>query len=343
MATPLVINFGIYDGALEERRAPVQSGIETTAPRQAALIPPAAVGRVLERKVRRCGHKLARFCAVVGKQSGCSELGGFPKGGWTSNKAGGKKGKHCNNLLLQCKGSYRYQGGGGEAVGSALGAEREFALKTGVCFNCLKPNHRVWQCKAKRARSKCTHKHHTVLHGTYEAARCQEHQASTPITGITIGTFGCQTPVGEVQLMTAVAVVQGPKRKARVWIFLDIGLQASFVSPALVTVLSPVRVDCQQITVTGFSSAQKAEAKQMASFALIMETDDGAGLEKFSLCHSPQWSHSQKISRQTGTRTQNLVANAEHQSEELQNSAKKNKRTAGTLNKRCKTFKLMYK
>ena len=50
-----------------------------------------------------------------------------------------------------------------------------------------------------------------------------------------------------------------------------------------------------------------------------------AGLEKISLCHAPQWNHSQKISRQTGTRTQNLVAKAEHQSEELQNGAKKTK------------------
>ena len=58
---------------------------------------------------------------MVGKQSGCSELGGVTKGGWTSNKAGGKKGKHCNNSLLQCEGGY--QGGGAEAVGAALGAE----------------------------------------------------------------------------------------------------------------------------------------------------------------------------------------------------------------------------
>ena len=48
-----------------------------------------------------------------------------------------------------------------------------------------------------------------------------------------------------------------------------------------------------------------------------------AGLEKFSLCHSPHWIHSQKFSRQTWTRTQNLVAKAEHQREELQNGAKK--------------------
>ena len=55
---------------------------------------------------------------------------------------------------------------------------------------------------------------------------------------------------------------------------------------------------------------------------------EAAGLENFSLCHSPQWNHSQKISRQTGTRTQNLVAKAEHhgQSEELQNGAKKKTR-----------------
>ena len=51
-----------------------------------------------------------------------------------------------------------------------------------------------------------------------------------------------------------------------------------------------------------------------------------AGLEKNFLCHSPQWNHSQKISRQTGTRTQNLVAKAEHQSEQLQNGAKKKTR-----------------
>ena len=48
--------------------------------------------------------------------------------------------------------------------------------------------------------------------------------------------------------MTAVAVVKGPKRKARVRVFLDLGSQASFVSPALVTALNPMRVDCRKIT-----------------------------------------------------------------------------------------------
>ena len=55
----------------------------------------------------------------------------------------------------------------------------------------------------------------------------------------------------------------------------------------------------------------------------LLVRDFVPGLEKFSLCHSPQSNHSQKTSRQTGTRTQNLVAKAEHQSEELQNGAKK--------------------
>ena len=156
-----------------------------------------------------------------------------------------------------------------------LEQRREFALKRGICFNCLRPNHRVWQCRAKKACSKCTHKHHSVLHGTYEATRSQEQPASNPATGTTIGTFGCQTPVGGVQLMTAVAVVKGPERRARVRVFLDLGSQASFVSPALVAALNPVRVDSQLITVSGFGSAQKAEAKLLAQYALMLETDDG--------------------------------------------------------------------
>ena len=78
--------------------------------------------------------------------------------------------------------------------------------------------------------------------------------------------------------MTAVAVVKGPKRKARVRVVLDLGSQASFVSPALVTTLNLMQVDCQQITVAGFGSPQKAEAKQMAKYALVLETDDGGPL-----------------------------------------------------------------
>ena len=61
---------------------------------------------------------------------------------------------------------------------------------------------------------------------------------------------------------------------------------------------------------------------------------------KNSLCHSPQWNHSQKISLQTGTGTQNLVAKGEHQSKQLQNGAKKKKKKTREpvhLVKKCKT------
>ena len=66
----------------------------------------------------------------------------------------------------------------------------------------------------------------------------------------------------------------------------------------------------------------------------------GPGLEKFSLCYSPQWNHSKKISRQTGTRTQNLVAKAEHQSEELQNGAKKTRELQVHLEKDARHLNL---
>ena len=39
-------------------------------------------------------------------------------------------------------------------------------------------------------------------------------------------------------------------------------------------------------------------AKRGGCFSMLK-----TGLEKISLCHSPQWNHSQKISRHTGTRT----------------------------------------
>ena len=83
-----------------------------------------------------------------------------------------------------------------------------------------------------------------------------------------------RTPLGGVQLLTAVATVKAPKRKARVPVFLEHGPQASFVLNALVTALNPMRVDCQQLTVAGFGSTQRGEAKQMVRFALTLELDD---------------------------------------------------------------------
>ena len=79
--------------------------------------------------------------------------------------------------------------------------------------------------------------------------------------------------------MTAVVIVKGPKRIVRVRVFLDHGSQATFVLPALVTALNPMRIDCQQLTVAGFGSTQKAEVKQMARFALTLELDDSGEIK----------------------------------------------------------------
>ena len=49
--------------------------------------------------------------------------------------------------------------------------------------------------------------------------------------------------------------------------------------PALVTALNPVRVDCRKITVAGFGSAQEAEAKLTAKYALTLETDNDGEVE----------------------------------------------------------------
>ena len=79
---------------------------------------------------------------------------------------------HCFNVRVNTKQMEQ------ELLELPLEQRTEFALKRGVCFNCVKPNHRMWQCRAKRVCSKCTNQHHTVLHGTYEGARCQEQTAS---------------------------------------------------------------------------------------------------------------------------------------------------------------------
>ena len=63
---------------------------------------------------------------------------------------------HCFQVGMDCKEAEK------QLAELPLNQRREFVLKKGLCFNCLRANHRVWQCRARSGYTKCKRKHHEL-------------------------------------------------------------------------------------------------------------------------------------------------------------------------------------
>ena len=136
---------------------------------------------------------------------------------------------------------------------SAMASEHRnaYVKAEGLCFNCLRPGHRVMNCQNKGRCKHCNKRHHSLLH------REDKQVTSEPIAESKVGTYECSA--NSVHLMTGVAEVQGPSRKASVRIFIDPGAQASFITAPLVNSLQPAHLGSQTVRLKAFDVEPKFE------------------------------------------------------------------------------------
>ncbi|XP_045455994.1 uncharacterized protein LOC123665778 [Melitaea cinxia] len=116
----------------------------------------------------------------------------------------------------------------------------EIVKKNHLCFNCLIPNHNVYNCKHKTTCRICRRKHHSLLHRVKETS---EEQDTQPEQIITTAHFSKQQPGHEVLLATAQVEVKsrdGDTHLLRALI--DQGSEASFVSARVIELLGLKRI-----------------------------------------------------------------------------------------------------
>lgn len=117
----------------------------------------------------------------------------------------------------------------------------EFVQKRGLCFNCLIPNHSVYNCKQTTACRICNRKHHSLLHTdkkrtNYEKQddekRHKDHGEKANVTT----HFSIHSQPGQ-HVLLATALVDVPSGNGEIHVFralVDQGSQASFVTERMV-------------------------------------------------------------------------------------------------------------
>ena len=128
----------------------------------------------------------------------------------------------------------------------SLDERKEVLKRSGRCFNCLRPNHRVRDCDSRQNCRYCHRKHHQSLcesQSTVKFNHVSDQRAQTPDT--TVNTIDTVKGRQLVLLQTARAVAtNGVKsRIENVRILFDNGSQRSYITDSLRTRLglSPVR------------------------------------------------------------------------------------------------------
>lgn len=122
----------------------------------------------------------------------------------------------------------------------------------GLCYNCLRPNHMVSDCKSRTCK-KCKRKHHTLLHFESDSKKQESADASSAVVKSSASLHSMTA--SQVLLATVLVHIfdeQGQPITCRV--LLDNGSQSNFITEKLCRVLklSKKGVD---IPVSGFNQA----------------------------------------------------------------------------------------
>ena len=130
---------------------------------------------------------------------------------------------------------------------------RAFLLRTGRCFNCLRPQHRARQCESAKKCKHCHKKHHQSI--CDKSTPCEPTAPPSEPTGTTANTSNTAKGGKLVLLQTAQAVASDDtgKRSVNVRILFDTGSQRSYVTDALVRRLNlkPLRKEKLQLNTFG--------------------------------------------------------------------------------------------
>lgn len=129
-----------------------------------------------------------------------------------------------------------------EFLNMSVNDRKAIVFKDRRCYNCLRVDHQVRQCKASNC-TKCRKRHHSLLHdefqgqhGTNPQRNRGENALSTPsvLVGLSKGIINTSLHVQpSVQVILATVVVEvcdGLGNKIRCRTFLDSGSQLSFIT-----------------------------------------------------------------------------------------------------------------
>ncbi|XP_055622089.1 uncharacterized protein LOC129765697 [Toxorhynchites rutilus septentrionalis] len=123
----------------------------------------------------------------------------------------------------------------------------------GLCFNCLRKGHQIRACPSDKSCSKCSKKHHTMLHyerefylepesqslNTTEESEVKTASVSAfPENPVSTACSSFQRPAKQVLLMTAlVSVASKGGRESKLRALLDSGSQVNLISESAVNLL----------------------------------------------------------------------------------------------------------
>lgn len=134
--------------------------------------------------------------------------------------------------------------------------------KRGLCFNCLRKNHMLKDCRAITCR-KCSRKHHTLLHlESVEPSRDRDHNLSSPENTENTQSYqvtchsSFTTPHVSAQVLLATVMVSVRDERGKLHLcraILDCGSQSNFVSEELCHRLN-IRKENANLVVTGISN-----------------------------------------------------------------------------------------
>ena len=149
-------------------------------------------------------------------------------------------------------------------------ARKNLLLKSGRCFNCLKGNHKLRECRSPKTCRNCHQRHHqSICSGLSAEAEpfIPQSKANNPVTNDTNGTItstsssnttNTSESKGNILLQTAQAIAcdEASQRLARVRVLFDCGSQRSYVTESLCSKLELSPVRSERLHLNTFGEAQ---------------------------------------------------------------------------------------
>ncbi|CAL8136776.1 unnamed protein product [Orchesella dallaii] len=139
-----------------------------------------------------------------------------------------------------------------------------------LCFNCLRKDHRIFNCTSKATCRKCNRKHHTLLHEERPPPPQEEPQGSS---GKQLSSHHANMDT-QVLLSTAIVRVKTRSNGDQLCrIFLDTGSEGTFITEDCVGRLGLKRHP-SQITVKGISSSSAGSTRGLVNCTLLSNANN---------------------------------------------------------------------
>ncbi|XP_075977354.1 uncharacterized protein LOC142977361 [Anticarsia gemmatalis] len=148
----------------------------------------------------------------------------------------------------------------------------ELVKKSNLCFNCLVPNHTVYNCKQKTSCRVCRRKHHSLLHRTKETSQSEDKQSQLE-QRITTAHFSREQPGHQILLATAQIAVKASNGNTHLLrALIDQGSEASLVSARVVELLR-LKKTCINGVVSGIGEESQIPIKHLVELAVSSRFD----------------------------------------------------------------------